>query len=90
MEEVVLMFGMFAAAVLLGHPLAKALAARISGGKLDTGRLTALEDDLSDTRARLAAAEERLEEAGEKVAFLENLLAQPADAAALPPGHRPG
>jgi hypothetical protein len=71
----------------LVRPLIEAWAARIARGGQIPGeeRIRALEAELSATRARLGEAEEQLAGLGEKVEFVESLLAQPAPRATLPP-----
>lgn len=58
--------------------------ARRSAAPLPDGRLRELEAALRANELRLAQTEERLEEMGEKLVFVEGLLEAPAKAPALP------
>ncbi len=56
-----------------------------SAAPLPDGRLRELEAALHANELRLAQTEERLEEMGEKLVFVEGLLQAPAKAPGLPP-----
>lgn len=79
-----------AAGTAVLRPIAKGIAARLSAGaaRADDGRVRELEAELRLTRQALADTREQVERTSEKVAFLENLLSQPAGVGELPPGRR--
>lgn len=70
----------------LGKPVASALAERISRGERpgDADRIQALQAEVQMNEQRVALTEERVNELTEKLSFMENLLAQPAQTAELP------
>jgi hypothetical protein len=76
--------GVIIATTVILRPIAKGIAARLAGGRPDDARLSALESDLRHTRLQLLETREQVEHMGEKTAFLENLLAEPAGVGELP------
>lgn len=71
-----------------GEVLKTAVAGRKnSAAEVESGRIAELEAHLQANETRLLDAEERVNELGEKVEFLENLLARP-DAPGQLPGRR--
>ena len=83
-------FEMVVAVVLIGT-VGKVLQAFAQRGARprDDGRLGALEATLGERDLRLAQAEERIDELGEKLVFMEPLLAAPGAAPRIG-GERPG
>lgn len=79
-------FEMVVALVLIGTAgrVAQAFAKRPKPGDGE-GRMRALEATLQASELRLAQAEERMAELGDKVGFLEALLDRPDRHAPLPP-----
>ncbi len=75
---VVMLFGGGTVFLLAISPLGKALAARISGKKL-------VDDDLAAKLEEMQHLPEQLSELGERVDFLERLVAKQREAERLPP-----
>jgi len=75
---VVMLFGGGTVFLLAISPLGKALAARISGKKL-------VDDDLAAKLEEMQHMPEQLSELGERVDFLERLVAKQREAERLPP-----
>ncbi len=75
---VVMLFGGATVFLLAISPLGKALAARISGKKL-------VDDDLAAKLEEMQHLPEQLSELGERVDFLERLVAKQREAERLPP-----
>ena len=85
------MIGVFTMVVLIvliataGKVVESMLARRPPRGEIGEERVRALEAEMRANEARLALAEEQVAELGEKLGFVEALLAKPAPPAELPP-----
>lgn len=80
--DLIMMLGAFVVGGWLLHPIAKAVAERLRGGRTNEQELTALRmgmlAELQQTRHELAELHERVD-------FAERLLARPRDGAPRPP-----
>ena len=81
----------FIIALVLGIPIAKAVATRISrGGQgVPTDQVLALRKEVEATEARAVDAEKRVTELEDRVDFLEKLLQAPKQPPLVPPGGPP-
>lgn len=85
--EMVVIIALLGTLGKLGHPVVRALSARLSrpAGAVDSAQVQALRSALGATEDRLAQAEDRITELDEKLRFVEGLLEKPATANSLPP-----
>jgi hypothetical protein len=84
---VVLLFGGLTLFLLAISPIGKALAARITGKKvlLEDEEIAALVKDLRSELDEMQHLPEQMSELGERVDFLERMVAKQREAERLPP-----
>ncbi|MGE5801195.1 MAG: hypothetical protein ACM358_02975 [Gemmatimonadota bacterium] len=87
LTAVVLLFGGLTLFLLSMSPVGKALAARISGKKamLEDEEIAALVKDLRGELDEMQHLPEQMSELGERVDFLERMVAKQREAERLPP-----
>lgn len=87
LTAVVLLFGGLTLFLLSMSPVGKALAARISGKKamLEDEEIAALVKDLRSELDEMQHLPEQMSELGERVDFLERMVAKQREAERLPP-----
>jgi hypothetical protein len=87
LTAVILLFGGLTLFLLSMSPVGKALAARISGKKamLEDEEIAALVKDLRGELDEMQHLPEQMSELGERVDFLERMVAKQREAERLPP-----
>ncbi len=81
----------FIVALVIGAPLAKALAVRIARGQptLPPAEIQRLRQEVEATEQRALESDKRVGELEERVEFLEKLLQAPKQPPLVPPGGPP-
>jgi len=87
LTAVILLFGGLTLFLISMSPIGKALAARITGKKvlLEDEEISALVKDLRQELDEMQHLPEQLSELGERVDFLERMVAKQREAERLPP-----
>jgi len=87
LTAVILLFGGLTLFLISMSPIGKALAARITGKKvlLEDEEIAALVKDLRQELDEMQHLPEQLSELGERVDFLERMVAKQREAERLPP-----